>query len=105
MMDQLGPLLAGFQQNMAKVKAEAAATEHEGTAGGGLVTVRVNGENQILKVSISPDAADDVEMLEDLVVAATNDALRRAREHTAAAMQELLGGLPIPPGMLPPGLL
>lgn len=96
----LGGLMAGFQQQMDNMKAEAAQTEVTGQAGGGIVKVTANGNLDILAVSIDESAADDVEMLEDLVVAATNDALRLARNVLNEKMGALMGGLPLPPGML-----
>lgn len=96
----LGGLMSGFQQRMESLKAEAAQEEVTGTAGGGLVSVTANGGLEVVRVTVSPDAAADTELLEDLVVAATNDALRRARGILEAKMSSLLGGLPIPPGML-----
>ena len=96
----LGGLMSGFQQQLAALKAEAAQEEVTGTAGGGLVSVTANGGLEVVRVSVSEDACSDPELLEDLMVAATNDALRRARGILEAKMSNLLGGLPIPPGML-----
>lgn len=75
----------------------------EGTSGGGAVTATMNGKKQMLKIKIDPAAVvslsgdkADVEMLEDLIVAATNEASRKAEEAMASSMQGLLGGLNIP---------
>jgi DNA-binding YbaB/EbfC family protein len=70
----------------------------EGSAGGGMVTVVVNGKGDLLSVKIDPEVArgEDLEMLQDLVVAAVNDALRRARELLAQEVSRLTGGLNLP---------
>ena len=93
-------MLAGFNQKMEEMKHRAATTEVTGEAGGGLVTVSVTCDYNCTGVHIDPKAAEDPEMLEDLIRAATNEALRQAKETTANAMGELAAGLPIPPGML-----
>ncbi len=92
-------MLGGLQQQMGALKAQAAAEEVEGQAGGGLVRVVANGGLEIVSVSIDPSAAEDTEMLEDLVVAATNDAIRRAQQILTQKMSGMLGGLPLPPGL------
>lgn len=96
----LGGLMSGFQQQMEAMKAEAAATEVTGQAGGGLVKVVANGGMEVVRVSVSDDVMDDREMLEDLITAATNDALREARGILNGKMQQMMGGLPIPPGLM-----
>ena len=97
----LGGLLGGFQQKMATMKQRQAETVVTGSAAGGLVTIEATCDHQITNVSISPDAAADVEMLEDLVRAAANEVLRKIQEEQASAMQGMTAGLPIPPGMIP----
>lgn len=99
-LNSLGPLMAGFQQRMEAMKAEAASAEVEGTAGGGLVTVVATGGMQLVSVRIDPSAMDDREMLEDLVVAASNDALRKAKDLLTDKLSAATGGLPLPPGLL-----
>ena len=96
----LGGMFSGMQQRMEQMKAEAAQTEVEGSAGGGLVTVVANGGMEVVRVRISPDAADDTEMLEDLIVAATNDAMRKAKDVLGQKMSSLMGGMPLPPGLM-----
>jgi DNA-binding YbaB/EbfC family protein len=96
----LGALLGGFQQKMAAMQEKQKALRCTGTAGGGLVSVEVTGGFDVVDVSISEEAYEDRELLEDLVRAATSEALRQVREEMKAAMQEATGGLPIPPGML-----
>ena len=96
----LGGLMAGFQQQMQRLKDEAAATEVTGTAGGGMVQVVANGAQEVLRVRIQDGALEDRELLEDLLVAATNDALRQGKEVMANKVGALTAGLPIPPGLL-----
>ncbi|MEL6187232.1 MAG: YbaB/EbfC family nucleoid-associated protein [Myxococcota bacterium] len=90
-----------LQSKMEKIRAEAAQRVVEGTAGGGMVTVTANGKNEILSVSIDPEVIDkeEPEMLQDLVMAATNQALSRAQEAMESEMAQLTKGLPLPPGM------
>jgi hypothetical protein len=97
----LGGMMAGLQQQMQAVKANAAATVVIGESGGGLVKVHATGGLEIERVEISPKVADDTEMLEDLIAVATNDALRKAQAVSQQGMSGLLSGLPIPPGLLP----
>jgi hypothetical protein len=87
-----------MQQNMQRVEEELAAAVLEGTAGGGVVRAAVTGKQQLLRVEIDPSAVDpaDVEMLQDLVVAAVNDALRAARELSESKMAGVTGGLRLP---------
>ncbi|MDP8205550.1 MAG: YbaB/EbfC family nucleoid-associated protein [Candidatus Electryonea clarkiae] len=97
-----------MQQQMAKAQEELASLEIEATSGGGMVTVRANGQNEILEIKIKQEVVDpdDIEMLEDLVLAAVNEALNKsgaaASEHMAKATGPLAGMLP--PGMKIPGL-
>jgi len=87
-----------LQIKIKKAQEELAEREYEGTSGGGAVTVKVKGEHQLLAMKISDDVfkAGDVEMLQDLVVSATNDALKKARETTAAEMEKITGGMNMP---------
>ncbi len=87
-----------IQQNMAKVQDELAQKTVIGTAGGGMVTVTVNGKSEILSVTLEPAVIDpnEAEMLQDLITAATNDALRRAKELGKAELGKLTGGINIP---------
>ena len=94
-----------LQEKMAKMQEELASKTVEASAGGGMVTVVVNGRQEVLSMKIDRQVVDpeDVEMLQDLVVAAVNDGLRRAQEMAAAEMGKLAGGLNIP-GLNIPGL-
>lgn len=92
-------MLGGFQQQMADLQAEAERAEVEGVSGGGLVVVRMNGGQEVLSVKIDPKAAADVELLEDLIRAATNDAIRRAKEVVAEKLMGMAAGMGLPPGL------
>lgn len=87
-----------MQQQIAKIQEEAASKTVEASSGGGMVTVVANGRQQILSIRISSEVVDpqDVEMLQDLVVAAVNEALKKAQEMVAEEMSRITGGLPIP---------
>jgi len=87
-----------MQAQMAKVQEEAASKTVTGTAGGGMVSVTANGGMEIVSVVINPEAgkSGDVEMLQDLVLAATNDALKKARQMMADHMKSVTGGMNIP---------
>ena len=90
-----------LQQRMVEMQQRLAETEMTGQAGGGLVTVVLNGKGEMKKVKIDKSLVDpnEVEILEDLIVAATNDAKSKIEAHLAAEMQKVTGGLPLPPGM------
>jgi DNA-binding YbaB/EbfC family protein len=87
-----------MQQEMGRIQAELEATNVEGSAGGGVVTATVTGKQELVSIRIDSSAVDpsDVEMLQDLVVAAVNDALRASRELAQEKMAALTGGLRIP---------
>lgn len=93
-----------MQADMEKTQAELKNMTVEATVGGGVVTAIANGNQEITEIKIEPDAVDpdDVEMLEDLVLAAVNEVLRKAQDLAAKEMQKVTGGLNVP-GM-PPGL-
>jgi len=86
------------QKQLAKVQEELAEKHVEATAGGGMVTAVVNGKQELVSIRIEKDVVDpqDVEMLQDLVVAAVNGALRSAQELMTSEMQKVTGGLNIP---------
>jgi nucleoid-associated protein EbfC len=91
MMEQAKQMQERLQKQMAEMRAEA-------TAGGGMVTVRVNGAKQLQSIKIDPEVVskDDVEMLQDMIVAAVNDANRKVDEELGKSMGGLMGGLKIP---------
>ena len=89
-----------MQSKMEKVQAEIAALSIEGKAGGGMVTVTLDGKGQMTGIKIDPSMfkEDDVEILEDLIVAAHKDAKDKAEAEAAEKTKALTAGLPIPPG-------
>jgi len=87
-----------MQKEMERVQAEIEAMEVESSAGGGAVTVKVNGKRELLGITIQPDVVDpeDVEMLQDLIVAAVNEAMRKAEEMASKEMSKVTGGMNLP---------
>ena len=85
-----------FQEKLEKVQQELEKATVEATSGGGAVTVVVTGHQQVQSVKISPEAGDDVEMLQDLVLTAVNEAVRKSKELAASRLGALTGGLNIP---------
>lgn len=88
------------QNRMAKVQAELEQELVEASAGGGAVKAVVNGQQKLLSLTVDPDVAGDIEMLQDLVVAAVNEALDRSRELATSRMQSVAAGLGLPPGLV-----
>jgi len=90
-----------LQSKMAELQAELEAMEVEGTSGGGLVKVTLTGKGAMARVSIDASLIkpDEAEILEDLIVAAHNDAKQKAEKTMAEKMQALTSGLPLPPGL------
>jgi len=97
-MQQLMKQANQMQNKMKKLQDELADKEFEGTAGGGAVTIVVNGQNQLLSVSIQEDAInpEDKDMLQDLIMIATNEALKVAKETHDSEMGKVTGGMGIP---------
>lgn len=89
-----------MQSQMSKVQKELETETVEASAGGGAVTVVASGAQKVVSVRIDPDAAGDPEMLQDLVVAAVNEAMEKSKELAAAKMQAVTAGLGLPPGLL-----
>ncbi len=88
-----------MQENMKRLQEELAQTEVEGQSGAGMVKVTMTCKYQVRRVSIDPSlVGDDRDMLEDLVAAAFNDAVRRAEETTQQKMAAVTAGMPMPPG-------
>lgn len=90
--------IAQMQEEMNATQEAIEATEFTASVGGGVVEARVNGKKEVLSVTIKPEAVDpeDVEMLQDMIVAAVNEALRAAESDSASSMQQLTGGLNLP---------
>ena len=92
MMRQAQQMQEKLQQEIAQIKVEA-------TAGGGMVTVQMDGHKNLLAVKIDPEVAGDVEMLQDMVVAAASEAAKKVDEAVQEKTRGMLGGLGLPPGM------
>jgi DNA-binding YbaB/EbfC family protein len=103
-MKNLGQMMKQAQKLQAKVaemQEQLASVEVTGAAGGGMLQVTMNGKGEVRKVKIDPSLVDpdEIEVLEDLVVAACNDAKQKVETHVAERMAELTGGLQLPPGI------
>ena len=99
-------MLGQAKEMQEQMQQKLSQTVIEASSGGGAVTVKMNGKKEVLKISIDPAAiaslsgsATDLEMLEDLIAAAFNEAGRRAEEILKSSMQGMLGGLNLPPGL------
>ena len=94
----LKKMMAQAQEMQDKLQRQMAEMKIEATAGGGMVTVTVSGNKQVLAVKLDPEVVskDDVEMLQDLIVAAINDAHRKVDEALASQMQGMMGGMKLP---------
>lgn len=103
MRDMMGLMkqVQAAQQKMAEMQAELDVTEVSGASGGGMVTLTMTAKGALKAIAIDPSllAADEKEVLEDLIVAAHADARGRAEKLLAEKMQSLTGGLPLPPGL------
>jgi DNA-binding YbaB/EbfC family protein len=102
----LGNMMKQFQQmqqKMEEIQNELEQTQVEGTSGGGMVSVIVNGKQDLLEIKIDPEVVDpeDVDMLQDLIIAAVNQARQKAQELQAEQMSALTGGMNIPGMNLP----
>ena len=92
MMQQAQKMQERMQEEVAQIRVEA-------TAGGGMVTVKMDGQKNVLGVTIDPEVAGDVEMLQDMVMAACNEAVKKVDEETKQKMSGIMGGLGLPPGL------
>lgn len=97
-MQQLARQAQKLQQQMQKMQEEIEAREFEASAGGGMATAKVNGKKELLSIEIKPEAVDpdDIEMLQDLIVAAVNEALKQAGDAMEQGMGRMTGGLGMP---------
>jgi DNA-binding YbaB/EbfC family protein len=97
-MAQLMKQANQMQMKMKKAQEDVAKMEFDGTAGGGAVKVKVNGDHRVVNLTIDAEVmkAGDVEMLQDLVMAATNDAMKLAKDTSAKEMEKITGGLGVP---------
>ncbi len=87
------------QQMQQKMQEQVAAIRVEASAGGGMITVKMDGHKNVLGVRIDPEVAGDVEMLQDMVMAAFNEAAKKVDDEAQSKMGGMLGGLGLPPGM------
>ena len=87
-----------MQENMQTLQEELGVAEYSATSGGGAVDVTVNGSHEIKSISIKPEVVDpeDVEMLQDLIVAACNEAMRKLEEYSTSKMNDVTGGVKMP---------
>ena len=92
MMQQAQKMQEKMQEEVAQIRVEA-------TVGGGMVTVKMDGQKNVLNVKIEPEVAGDVEMLQDMVMAACNEAVKKVEEETRQKMSGIMGGLGLTPGL------
>lgn len=96
---QMQEMMTRAQEMQQQMQQKMRQTQVEASAGGGAVVVRMNGEKQMLSIKIEKDAAGDVEMLQDLVMAAINEAVRKVDAAMQSQLGGLLGGMGLPPGL------
>lgn len=99
-MPNMQAMMQQAQQMQKKMAEEVAKIRVEASAGGGMVTVGMDGQKNVTSVKIDPEVAGDVEMLQDLVMAACNEAVKKVESETQAKMGGMLGGMGLPPGLL-----
>jgi DNA-binding YbaB/EbfC family protein len=87
------------QQMQEKLQQEVALMRVQATAGGGMITVEMDGQKNLISVKIDPEVAGDVEMLQDMIVAACSEAVKKVDEQVQQKMGGMLGGMGLPPGM------
>lgn len=97
-MQQMLKQAQRMQANITKLQAELEAREYETTSGGGMVYVKANGKKELIELTIKPEAVDpdDVEMLQDMVMAAVNELLRTIEETSTKEMSKITGGMNMP---------
>lgn len=98
---QLQEMMSKAQEMQAQLQQKMASTVIEASSGGGSVTVRMNGQKQVLGIKIEPDIvqAGDIEMLQDMIMAAINEATRKVDEALQSNLGGMLGGMGLPPGL------
>ena len=103
-INQMMKQAQAMQKKVLDMQEKMALTEYEGTAGGNLVNIKINGKGHINKIKIDPSLIDpnEVEMLEDLIMAAFNDAKKKSDEESESSMSGMMGGLGLPPGFKMP---
>ena len=98
-MKRMQEMMSRAQEMQEQMQQKMRETQVEASAGGGAVVVRMNGEKQVLSVKIDKEAASDVEMLQDMVTAAVNEAARKVDSAMQSQLGGLLGGMGLPPGL------
>ena len=98
-MGNMQQMMRQAQQMQEKLQQEIAQIRVEATAGGGMVTIKMDGQKNMLSVKIDPEVAGDVEMLQDMILAAAGEAVKKVDEQTQAKMGGMLGGMGLPPGL------
>ena len=93
-------MLAQAQRAQEQLREEISKIQVEASTGGGMVTVKMDGNKHLSDVKIDPDAVEDVEMLQDMILGAVNEAAKRVDEESQEKMRGMLGGMGLPPGML-----
>jgi DNA-binding YbaB/EbfC family protein len=99
-MPNMQAMMQQAQQMQKRMQDEIALIRVEGSAGGGAVSVGMDGQKNVLSVKIDPEVAGDVEMLQDLVMAACNEAVKKVESETKSKMSGMLGGMGLPPGLV-----
>ena len=95
----IGELMQQAQKMQEKMQQDIALIKVEATAGGGMVTVQMDGQKNLLSVKIDPEVAGDVEMLQDMIVAAASEAVKKVDGEIKQKMGGMLGGMGLPPGL------
>lgn len=99
-MPNMQAMMQQAQQMQKKMAEEVAKIRVEASTGGGMVTVKMDGQKNVIGVVIDPEVAGDVEMLQDLVMSACNEAVKKVEAETQSKMGGMLGGMGLPPGLL-----
>jgi hypothetical protein len=98
-MGNVQQMMRQAQQMQAKMQEDIALIKVEASAGGGMVSVKMDGQKHVIGVKIDPEAAGDVEMLQDMIVAACGEAVRKVDEEIKGKMGGMLSGMGLPPGL------
>ena len=98
-MGNMQQMMRQAQQMQEKLQQEIAQIRVEASAGGGMVTVKMDGQKNLLGVKIDPEVAGDVEMLQDMILAACGEAVKKVEEQIQGKMSGMLGGMGLPPGL------
>lgn len=99
-MGNMQAMMQQAQKMQQRMQEEVALIRVEASAGGGMVSIKMDGHKNVLGVAIDPEVAGDVEMLQDMVMAAVNEAAKKVDDQTKSKMGGMLGGMGLPPGLL-----